>query len=135
MLAKVTRYIRNGQYGFVRELKENGELGETFFVHKNNIVIGEGIQCLYPRLYNGEYVEIEIDQNKVPEKDTDLRYVSKITGPLGHTLRCEEISISKEKFQNQESSAPLEQATPLVQTTPLEQATVVQKSPVVQKNV
>ena len=102
MLAKVIKYVKNGQYGFVGELKENGQLGETFFVHKKNIVIHEGINCMYPRLYNGEYVDITIDA-KIPEKEGDLRTVESLTGPLGHTLRCEEITINKEKFAKRES--------------------------------
>ena len=111
ILGKVTRYLRTKQYGFIEDLRTK----ETYFVHKKNIVIHADIDCPYPRLYRGEYVQVILEEN--PSQGGNLKSVSTVTGPLGHTLRCEDIA--RDRVQRVESGAIEGQEAP-VEHVPIE---------------
>lgn len=106
-LGKVKTFKREGQYGFIKSL----ESGEDFFVHKNSIIIRDDIDCPYPRLHRGEYVEFTVD-TVAQHVDGKLRTVASVTGPRGHTLRCEDIAIDKAHRKGMEEKAQQPDAFP-----------------------
>lgn len=93
-LGKVKKYIPRKQFGFIVRLSDKQE----FFVHRMSIRISPSVNCPYPRLYPGEYVEFTVHESS--ESDgKKLPNVGTVTGPEGWTLRCEDVCIQRELRQ------------------------------------
>lgn len=94
-IGKVKKYIPRKQFGFIVRLSDKQE----FFVHRMSIKVSSSVNCPYPRLYPGEYVEFTIHDAPSTVETTEskkLPNVGTVTGPEGWTLRCEDLYIQRE---------------------------------------